>query len=338
MSSGSQVVQGEAMPPSSRRRTALPALPGALGPSSATGATALSKIRLIACFLLLLIGLTLATALPAYAQGPMVGGDPIDLPPLPSGRMLLPPVLPQWNILYLVGDLDSGGPATQFRIAEAQANVVELRGLGQVVQELYTPNATWAAVKAAALNADVLIYAGHGLYGWGGNPLAVGGMLLAPGEFVSPDQIRTELKLRAGGLVILNHVCFSAGTTSGDPPNVPLAEARRRASEFSRPFLDAGIASYYSSNHQGGPVWLVRELILNATMVDIYDTYYLNGARLDTADRGPHPILPAYDLWLDVDATAAGTGYHFAASGVSTAPPAQLVGGMPYHQFLPIVR
>jgi hypothetical protein len=66
------------------------------------------------------------------------------------------------KVVVVVGP--AGGSTAHYK-ADADAIVTEARRYTSNVVEVYTPNATWAKVKAAAQGANILVYLGHG-NGW----------------------------------------------------------------------------------------------------------------------------------------------------------------------------
>src|SRR6476661_3249571 len=63
------------------------------------------------------------------------------------------------KVVVIVGPV---GSETANYIANAKTYAAQARSYGATVVEIYSPNATWSKVKAAAQGAKVLIYLGHG--------------------------------------------------------------------------------------------------------------------------------------------------------------------------------
>ena len=63
------------------------------------------------------------------------------------------------KVVIIVGPV---GSSTANYIYNAKKYAAQARSYGATVVEIYSPNATWARVKAAAQGAKVLIYLGHG--------------------------------------------------------------------------------------------------------------------------------------------------------------------------------
>jgi hypothetical protein len=136
------------------------------------------------------------------------------------------------------------------------------------VIEVYSPNATWSAVKAAAAGANILVYLGHG----NGEPSpyhpnmwpnttdmqAVDGMglNLTAGHGHSNTHYYGEtyamtLDLAPHALVMLNHLCYAAGNSEPQDPAPTLAVARQRIDNFGAGFIRAGAEAVIAEGHSG---------------------------------------------------------------------------------------
>lgn len=254
------------------------------------------------------------------AEGPQLGGVVVP-PPLAQSRLdsllsrqqALTSTSVAWKVVYVVGAVDGvDGTQTQDYINDARSNVSELRKLGMSVVEFYPPNNHWNDIKAAASDALVLVYAGHGV-SWGGNPPLVGGFSLQPGESVHPDKIGSELRMLPGAIVLFNHVCFSAGSSATDTSAISAEEAQRRVAQYSLPFLEAGLVGYYANWYYGFPKALLSYLAQNMTLSQAYEAFYDYNAA--TAERYQHPQRPEYAMWLDKDNWGGNIQYNYAFVG-----------------------
>jgi hypothetical protein len=217
-----------------------------------------------------------------------------------------------WKAVYVVGVVDTvSGPATRSYVDSARENAAQLRDLGVQVVEFYPPDNHWQDVRAAAREANILIYSGHGIT-WGGEPPLVGGLLLQPGEAVHPDQIRAELRMAPSAIAIMNHICYAAGVSADDPGPISREEAERRVAQYSLPFLDAGISGYYANMYGSFPVALIEELLAGQALGHAYEGYWDYTAA--TVERYRHPQRPAAAMWLDKD-DWNGMRYNYAFVG-----------------------
>jgi hypothetical protein len=132
------------------------------------------------------------------------------------------------------------------------------------VTMVFSPSATWGAVKAAAKGANILVYMGHGS-GWpnpytGGSnlqPAGDNGMGLnasAAGTHYNKkyygEAYMAQLELAPGALVLLNHLCYASGNNDsaygGDPT---LAVAKTRVEGYASGFLRAGAGAVLADGH-----------------------------------------------------------------------------------------
>ncbi|HEY4227673.1 MAG TPA: hypothetical protein VGM49_04990, partial [Candidatus Limnocylindrales bacterium] len=121
------------------------------------------------------------------------------------------------------------------------------------VIKIYSPNATWALVSAAAQNASIFIYLGHG-YGYPSpyrpvlSPTVQDGMGLNTTAGVSDSDktyygetsIANDIRFAKNAIVLLNHLCYSAGSSETGDPEPSLAVARERVDNFASGFIKAG--------------------------------------------------------------------------------------------------
>ncbi|HEY5487124.1 MAG TPA: hypothetical protein VIK06_05695 [Candidatus Limnocylindrales bacterium] len=111
------------------------------------------------------------------------------------------------------------------------------------ITKIYSPNATWAAVKAAAAGANILVYVGHG----SGYPNPYVGYLQPNGDNgmglnatagngnsntqYYGENYMAQLALAPNAVVILWHLCYASGDSEwgmagSDPVSMPKAQTR----------------------------------------------------------------------------------------------------------------
>ena len=159
---------------------------------------------------------------------------------------------------------------TPVYLADARRIADQLRSYGARVRQVYSPWATWDRVKAASRGANLLVYLGHGngfpsphgpfnakkMDGLGLN--AAGGRGHWNTRYYGEYYIARGLDLAPGAVVILNHVCYAAG--SSEPGYAPprRATAVRRVDNFAAGFLRAGAAAVFATDRS--PRTLIRDL------------------------------------------------------------------------------
>jgi hypothetical protein len=129
------------------------------------------------------------------------------------------------------------------------------------VIKVYSPNATWSAVKTATTGANVVIYLGHG-NGWpspytydpeyktkdgfGLNASAAGTHYNL--AYYGEPYIR-QLQLAPGAIVFLHHLCYASGNSepNGTPPTQSVA--RQRVDNYGSAFLAAGASAVIADGH-----------------------------------------------------------------------------------------
>lgn len=235
---------------------------------------------------------------------PLRGPDGYIFTPLPAPPPHIAPAAVTLKAVAIVGDVGENTPAYKQDMDQA---VAALQNHGVSVDKFYygERSFTWADIVTAATGAHFLLYMGHGVW-WNGpctQPTLVGGFYLGPGQFVHPDQIRSDLngRMAPGAVVILSHVCFSAGQTACDPSGTPSQdEAARRVQMYAAPFVDIGQKAYFANNYFYSAKNYVNRILADPaarqTVGDIFKSVYPN-------DPGKFRDLsypaPEYDLWLN---------------------------------------
>jgi len=194
---------------------------------------------------------------PGATDGPT---DPIAEP---AARPFAP------KVVVVVGPV---GGNTRRYIGRARILAAQARSYGARVVELYSPNATWARVRAAAAGANVVIYLGHG-NGWpsghgpfdpatkdgiGLNRTAGGGH--ANTKYYGESIIARSLDLAPDAVVILNHLCYASGNNEWGRGNPRRATAIARVDNYGAGFLRAGAAAVIADG-LGSPGYVLRGLL-----------------------------------------------------------------------------
>ncbi len=139
------------------------------------------------------------------------------------------------------------------------------------VVKVYSPNATWSKVKAAASGASVVIYFGHG-NGWpspytydpkyttknGFGLNKVEGAGDNNNVYYGEPYVST-LALAPGAVVMLHHLCYAAGNSEPGQAEPSVSVARQRADNYAAGFLKAGAAAVIADGH-GGPEGYLQAL------------------------------------------------------------------------------
>jgi hypothetical protein len=159
------------------------------------------------------------------------------------------------KVVVIVGPV---GSSTSSYITSAKRYAAQARSYGATVVEIYSPNATWSRVKAAAQGAKVIIYLGHGngspspygafskltKDGFGLNATAYRGN--SNTKYYGEYYVRTAIKLAPNAVVILNRLCYASGNSEWGSPNPTKTVAKQRVDNFGAGFLRAGARAVFA--------------------------------------------------------------------------------------------
>ena len=205
------------------------------------------------------------------------------------------------------------------------------------VVRVYSPNATWPAVRAAVTGASVVIYLGHGngwpspysdqlmsrtQNGFGLNPVA--GVDDVAHQYYGEAYI-SKLHLAPDAVVLLSHLCYASGSAEPGLADGTFDQVLARVDGFASGFLAAGAATVVAEGHSD-PAALIGPAIRGSGTL----------ARAWTSAAWGHGHMAAYTstrtpgarITLDPD-TADGGWYRslVQASGSAAAP--RVVSPMP---------
>ena len=174
------------------------------------------------------------------------------------------------KVVFIVGP--SGGATDRYR-AEARKAAALARRYTPDVTEIYSPDATWPAVKAALQRASLVIYMGHGngwpsryrdsLYpptqnGFGLNPSSGGDD--STHQYFGESKIAKSIHLAPDAVVLLNHLCYASGNSEPGLAEGTLDMAKQRVDNFAAGFIKAG-ASAVVAEAWASPNYMVRAVL-----------------------------------------------------------------------------
>ena len=174
------------------------------------------------------------------------------------------------KVVIIVGP--TGELTNGFR-AEAQAAARAARRYTNDVTTIYSPNATWRAVKSALQGANIVVYLGHGngwpspyrnsLYrrtqnGLGLNPVAGGNDHTH--RHYGEGYLAREVRLAPGAIVLLHHLCYAAGNSEPGLPEGSAGVARQRVENYAAGWLATGAQAVVAEAYFG-PSYYVRALL-----------------------------------------------------------------------------
>ncbi len=181
------------------------------------------------------------------------------------------------KVVIVVGP---SGVATNRYRSEAVKAAALARKYTPDVTEVYSPNATWPAVKAALQGASLVIYMGHGngwpsryrdsLYppsqnGFGLNPKAGSGDYTH--QYFGEGPIAKSIKLADNAVVLLNHLCYASGNTEPGLPEGNIVQARQRVDNFAAGFIRAGASAVIAEAYTS-PNYMIRTILGSQRSID----------------------------------------------------------------------
>ncbi len=188
------------------------------------------------------------------------------------------------------------------------------------VVKVYSPNATWSAVKAAMQGASIVVYMGHGngypspylstLWpdrqdGLGLN--AAAGQGDSNNRYYGESYIGGEVRLAPGAVVILAHLCYASGNSEPGQTPPSLTVAKARIDNFAAGFLQAGARAVIADAHSD-TAWYVGQLFTTHQTVDqLFRTKPWAAGNTFTFESSRTPGLTAYS---DPDVAAPPSGFY----------------------------
>ena len=265
---------------------------------------------------------------PALALPTLAGQAPARAATSPSDAVVGGP-----KIVIVVGAVESY--TTSFR-TDADSIYAEAIKYTSNVVKVYSPNATWAAVKAAAQGASIFIYLGHG-YGFPSpyktilTPTVHDGMGLnefanqgdSDKKYYGESLVASDIRLAKDAIVILNHLCYSAGgSEQGDPePTIPVA--KQRVDNFASGFLRTGARAVMADSYSGNVISMIRQIF---TTHQSLNTAWHNMWGVNGNDIVWTPLRnPAYTAVMDPDSPTS--GFHRSIVGNLDLTTDQIVAG-----------
>lgn len=183
------------------------------------------------------------------------------------------------KVVIVVGPVES---TTAHYLSDARALAAQARGYGAAVTEIYSPRATWAKVKVAAQHANVLIYLGHG----NGTPspypystMSKNGLGLNALSGHGNSNVKyygsaymKYLHLAPNAVVILNHLCYSAGNSEPGRATPTTRVAKQRIDYFASSFLKTGAKAVFAEPKGSAAYILTGLFTTTKTMREIFNS------------------------------------------------------------------
>ena len=182
------------------------------------------------------------------------------------------------KVVIVVGP---SGSNTGKYIYRARKYAAQARGYGARVIEIYSPNATWSKVKAAAQGANLLVYLGHGngypspygsfqkytKDGLGLNRVAGNGNYNV--KYWGEYYIDRDIQMAKNAVVILNRLCYASGNSEWGSPNPTRSTAVKRVDNYGAGFLRAGAKAVFAEAIESAAYTIKALFVSNRTMDSI---------------------------------------------------------------------
>ena len=268
------------------------------------------------------------------ALGPVLGLSALAAPlPSRSAASAAEAVVGGPKVVIVVGAVEGVTPS--FR-TDADSIYAEAIKYTSNVVKIYSPNATWEAVKAAAQGASIFIYLGHG-YGFPSpyktilTPSVHDGMGLnefanqgdSDKKYYGESLVASDIRLAKDALVILNHLCYSAGSSESGNPEPTIPVAKQRVDNFASGFLRSGARAVMADSYTGNVISMIRQVF--TTHQSLASAWH-NMWGVNGNDIVWTPLRnPAYTAVMDPDAPT--TGFHRSIVGDLDVTTDQIVAG-----------
>jgi putative cell wall-binding protein len=253
------------------------------------------------------------------------------------------------KVVIIVGP--TGGQTAGYRNT-GDAIAATAQAAGATVVKVYSPNATWANIRAAVNGANIIVYLGHGngypnpytsppnstaagentdrVNGWGVNKVAGGGgggddesNMVYCGEQAllgTLSSSNSRYPYCAGGItpapgfvMVYNKACYTPG--AGETGDANESMAFQRVRHFSYPAHRLGGSAYFATD-LGNGASVIIDLILRYPNAP-YGEIAASATGYDGAAqrRFPHPDLPGKEVWIQRTNAMGRMDYWYAFAG-----------------------
>ena len=250
------------------------------------------------------------------------------------------------KVVIIVGA--THGATSAYRADADRAYAEAIQYTSNVVK-VYSPNATWARVKAAVVGASVVIYMGHG-NGWpspytydsryttkdGFGLNATEGAGDSNNVYYGEPYVST-LDLAPGAIILLHHLCYAAGNSESGQAEPSVSVARQRVDNYAAGFLKAGAAAVIADGH-AGPEGYLRALFTTQQPIEtLWASQRANGnfvsfpsTRTPGATAFQDPTTPTSGFYRSLVVRSTGMTAGDLAGGAGASPmPSQLTALTP---------
>jgi hypothetical protein len=180
------------------------------------------------------------------------------------------------KVVLIVGP---AGAATPYYKRLADETAAAAAAYTTNVVKVYSPDATWPAVKAALQGASIVVYLGHGngwpsIYSNALNAQSQDGFGLNPHagaadshQYFGEQQIGSQIKLAPNAIVVFSHLCYASGNTEPDLAEGTLDQAQQRVENYAAGFFRAGAGAVIADAYLS-PAYYVTSVLRGRSKID----------------------------------------------------------------------
>jgi putative cell wall-binding protein len=220
------------------------------------------------------------------------------------------------KVVIIVGA--THGATAGYRANADQAYAEAIKYTSRVTK-VYSPNATWAKVKAATAGANIVIYFGHG-NGWPSpytfdptystkDGMGLNADLNGDGKLSDYENkyygepYMAQLGLAPNAIVLLHNLCYASGNSEPGNPAPTVSVAHQRIDNYGAGFLKGNARAVIADGHMG-PESYLRDLFTTSQSIDSLwrsQPNYHNHEVTFASTRSP-----GYTVYSDPDTTSGG--------------------------------
>ena len=266
---------------------------------------------------------------------------------LPAGAVVTPQ-----KVVIIVGPVGSG---TNSYRSQADGIYNKAVAAGATAVKVYSPNATWAKVKAAVNGANIVVYLGHGngypnpyttteltdrTNGWGLNRTTTGGdgddwsrTMVYCGEkallgtLTSADGAAQRTYCSGGPITPAPHwamiyvdACYAPGASESWDTKATESVALQHVRNYSYPALRLGASAYYATDL--GADGLVDSILRHPSLTWTDITRAADGYDAAAQRHFTHPDVSNAQIWIQRTGSSDNLDYRLAFAGNPLATPA----------------
>ncbi|TMD32934.1 MAG: hypothetical protein E6I94_00620 [Chloroflexi bacterium] len=184
---------------------------------------------------------------------------------------------PDPRVVVVVGPV--GDLTTTYRSIGRAAAEEAAKWTSDVVT-IFSPDATWPAVRRGLQGASIVVYLGHGngfpsphrsapyppsQNGLGLNPVAGGDD--AAHQYFGESFLAADVRLAPHAVVLLSHLCYASGNSESGMPDPSLAVAGQRVDNYAAGWLRAGADAVIADTF-GAPGSYLRPILSSTSTID----------------------------------------------------------------------